>query len=125
MAITAFLVLVVVLIVIGVKLHHRNLELDDLYDEYGIDLDEEEAVPAKGQRQKQRRLQQRARPAVRKPVQEGQSKTRMTLTISRSLRMTTLTILEKKQTSKKNMTKWIMRKTMDLIMTAMNLEELD
>ena len=34
MAIAAFLVLVVALIVIGVKLHHRNLELDDLYDEY-------------------------------------------------------------------------------------------
>lgn len=30
------------LIVTAVKLHHRDLELDDFYDEYGIDLDEEE-----------------------------------------------------------------------------------
>ena len=28
--------------------------------------------------------------------------------------------LEKKRISKKNMTKWIMRKTTDMIMTAMN-----
>ena len=31
---------IVLLIVLGVKLRHRNLELDELYDEYGIDLDE-------------------------------------------------------------------------------------
>lgn len=43
-----FLLLLVVLIVVGVKLRHRNLELDDLYDEYGIDLEEE--VPAKGKK---------------------------------------------------------------------------
>ena len=29
---------------LAVKLRNRNLELDDLYDEYGIDLDEEEPV---------------------------------------------------------------------------------
>ena len=34
--------LLILLIVIAVKLRHRNLELDDLYDEYGIDLDDEE-----------------------------------------------------------------------------------
>ena len=32
----------VLLIVLGIKLHHRNAELDELYDEYGIDLEEEE-----------------------------------------------------------------------------------
>lgn len=32
----------VLVIVLGVKLHNRNLELDDLYDEYGIDLEEED-----------------------------------------------------------------------------------
>lgn len=31
------LILIVFLIVTAVKLHHRNVELDDLYDEYGID----------------------------------------------------------------------------------------
>lgn len=36
------LVLVGVLIVIGVKLNHRNIELDDLYDEYGIDADDDD-----------------------------------------------------------------------------------
>lgn len=30
----------VLVIVLGVKLHNRNLELDDLYDEYGIDLED-------------------------------------------------------------------------------------
>lgn len=33
-------VLLVLVIVLGVKLHNRNLELDDLYDEYGIDLED-------------------------------------------------------------------------------------
>ena len=31
---------IILLIVLAVKLRHRNLELDDLYDEYGIDLEE-------------------------------------------------------------------------------------
>ncbi len=35
----AFIVLIIVL---AVKLRNRNLELDDLYDEYGIDLEDEE-----------------------------------------------------------------------------------
>lgn len=33
-------ILLIILITLAVKLRHRNLELDDLYDEYGIDLDE-------------------------------------------------------------------------------------
>lgn len=42
-----FLVLVIVL---GVKLNNRNLELDDLYDEYGIDLDEEPVAVREGKK---------------------------------------------------------------------------
>lgn len=37
----ALAIMLILLIVLAVKLRHRNLELDDLYDEYGIDLDEE------------------------------------------------------------------------------------
>lgn len=33
-----------ILIILAVKLHNRNAELDELYDEYGIDLEEEEPV---------------------------------------------------------------------------------
>lgn len=40
------LLLLIVLIIISVKLYHRNAELDDLYDEYGIDL-EPEGDPSK------------------------------------------------------------------------------
>lgn len=36
------LVVLVLLIVLGVKLHNRNSELDELYDEYGIDEEEPE-----------------------------------------------------------------------------------
>ncbi len=46
LGIMLLLILIVIMIVIGVKLYHRNLELDDLYDEYGIDLDEDEKKPA-------------------------------------------------------------------------------
>lgn len=37
----------ILLIVLAVKLRNRNLELDDLYDEYGIDLEEEPSVKKK------------------------------------------------------------------------------
>lgn len=37
----AFIIFIFI-IVLAVKLRNRNLELDDLYDEYGIDMDEEE-----------------------------------------------------------------------------------
>lgn len=37
-----FLLMIILLIVMGVKLRHRNNELDDLYDEYGIDEEEED-----------------------------------------------------------------------------------
>ena len=38
------ILLAVFLIVVSVKLYHRNVELDDLYDEYGIDLEEKAPV---------------------------------------------------------------------------------
>lgn len=41
-----FLLLLITIIILAIKLHHRNLELDDLYDEYGIDLDEEQEKAA-------------------------------------------------------------------------------
>ena len=48
------ILLVIFLLVSVVKLHNRNRELDDLYDEYGIDLDEEEeALKAKKKEEKQ------------------------------------------------------------------------
>lgn len=35
-----FLLLLIVIIILSVKLYNRNAELDELYDEYGIDLDD-------------------------------------------------------------------------------------
>lgn len=65
-AIALILLLVLVLIVTAVKLRHRDLELDDLYDEYGIDLDEEEEAlklrkKKRNRKRKQRKLQNRFR----------------------------------------------------------------
>ncbi len=68
------LVLIAFLVVIGVKLHNRNLELDDLYDEYDIDPDRDELpapkakkpAPGKGIRAAVRRNADE--PAVRVPV---------------------------------------------------------
>ncbi|MCB7305197.1 hypothetical protein NE683_13015 [Bariatricus massiliensis] len=42
------LILVIFLIVFAVKLHHRNVELDDLYDEYGIDDEQDSQSLPKG-----------------------------------------------------------------------------
>ena len=48
-----FLLFLIIIIILAIKLHHRNLELDDLYDEYGIDLEEEpEEVPDKKKKDK-------------------------------------------------------------------------
>lgn len=35
---------VLLIVILSVKLHNRNAELDELYDEYGIDLEEEEPI---------------------------------------------------------------------------------
>lgn len=50
-----FLLLLIILIVVGTKLRHRNLELDDLYDEYGIDEDEEVKEQPKKQPKKSKK----------------------------------------------------------------------
>ena len=38
------LIVLIILIVQGVKLHNRNAEIDELYDEYGIDLEDKEPI---------------------------------------------------------------------------------
>lgn len=71
-AAAVFLILLIVLIVTAVKLRHRDLELDDLYDEYGIDLDEkEEKKPAKAKK-KAAVKGPKGGPAVRRPAQTAQ-----------------------------------------------------
>ena len=47
-------ILLIILITLAVKLRHRNLELDDLYDEYGIDLDEIPEKPSKKETKKKK-----------------------------------------------------------------------
>lgn len=37
-----FILFVIIIIILSVKLYNRNAELDELYDEYGIDLDDED-----------------------------------------------------------------------------------
>ena len=44
----AGLIFLIILIVIAVKLHNRNAEIDELYDEYGIDLEDKEPEMPKG-----------------------------------------------------------------------------
>lgn len=52
----AFLLLLIIIIVLGVKLSHRNQELDELYDEYGIDGDDDDnnMPPAAGKKPRKR-----------------------------------------------------------------------
>lgn len=72
-AAAVFLILLIVLIVTAVKLRHRDLELDDLYDEYGIDLDEEEEKkPAKAKKKAAAVKGPKGGPAVRRPAQTAQ-----------------------------------------------------
>ncbi len=49
-----FLIILIILIVVSVKLRNRNLELDDLYEEYGIDeeFDEIPVNPSNGKNDK-------------------------------------------------------------------------
>ena len=54
-AIILILVLLFVFIITAVKLHYRDLELDDLYDEYGIDMDEEEKKKAAKKKEKNKK----------------------------------------------------------------------
>lgn len=65
-----FLLLMIILIVLAVKLRHRNLELDDLYDEYGIDVEEEAELPVKAVKEK-KSAGGKSGPAVRMPVKKA------------------------------------------------------
>ena len=66
------LILLVILIVVATKLRHRNLELDDLYDEYGIDLEEEEPKKQKAEKGKKKSAAVKGGPAVRTPAETAQ-----------------------------------------------------
>ena len=48
------ILILLIIIILAVKLHNRNVELDELYDEYGID--EEEEVPEKAKEKKASKL---------------------------------------------------------------------
>ena len=63
-AIALFLLVLLMFIVTAIKLRHRDLELDDLYDEYGIDLDEEEAVLK--EKKKEEKKEEKAKKASKK-----------------------------------------------------------
>lgn len=68
------LVLIGFLVMVSVKLHNRNVELDDLYDEYDIDPDRDEEPmpkakkPAPGKAIKAATKKNAGEPAVRVPV---------------------------------------------------------
>lgn len=69
-AAAVFLILLIMLIVTAVKMRHRDMELDDLYDEYGIDLDEEEEQkPAKVKKKAATVKKAKGGPTVRRPAQ--------------------------------------------------------
>lgn len=59
-----FLFMVIIMIVMAIKLRHRNLELDDLYEEYGID-DEEEVVETRAEK-KARKKAEKAKKKAKK-----------------------------------------------------------
>lgn len=52
--IVIFLFILIRLIVVRVKLRNRDIELDDLYDEYGIDLEDEEPEPVTKKKNKKK-----------------------------------------------------------------------
>lgn len=65
-ALVLFVVLLIVVIITSVKLHYRDIELDDLYDEYGIDMDEEEEekkIQKKAAKKKAKKSAKKAAPA--------------------------------------------------------------
>lgn len=73
-----FVLLLVRLIVVRVKLRNRDIELDDIYDKYGID-EEEEALEPKKKKEKKSKKGKKAKledeskgPAVRKPQKTAQ-----------------------------------------------------
>ena len=71
-AIALFLLVLLMFIVTAIKLRHRDLELDDLYDEYGIDMDEEEAVlkEKKKEEKKEEKAKKASKKVKKKPVKK-------------------------------------------------------
>ncbi len=75
-----FVLILIRLIVVRVKLRNRDIELDDIYDQYGIDMDEEEEpAPKKKKKDKKEKKGKKAKlddtadgPAVRKPQKTAQ-----------------------------------------------------
>lgn len=65
-----FLIFLIIIIILAIKLRHRNLELDDLYDEYDIDVDEEEDKKAtkKGAKNKQAPAVKKEKASKAKPA---------------------------------------------------------
>lgn len=74
-AFVLFVVLLIAVIVTSVKLHYRDLELDDLYDEYGIDMDEEEEEKKiqKKAAKKADKAKKKAKKSSKKPVPAKES----------------------------------------------------
>lgn len=71
-AIALFLLVLLMFIVTAIKLRHKDLELDDLYDEYGIDMDEEEAVlkEKKKEEKKEEKAKKASKKVKKKPVKK-------------------------------------------------------
>lgn len=71
-AIALFLLVLLMFIVTAIKLRHRDLELDDLYDEYGIDMDEEEAVlkEKKKEAKKEEKAKEASKKVKKKPAKK-------------------------------------------------------
>lgn len=71
-AIALFLLVLLMFIVTAIKLRHRDLELDNLYDEYGIDMDEEEAVlkEKKKEEKKEEKAKKASKKVKKKPVKK-------------------------------------------------------
>ena len=71
-AIALFLLVLLMFIVTAIKLRHRDLGLDDLYDEYGIDMDEEEAVlkEKKKEEKKEEKAKKASKKVKKKPVKK-------------------------------------------------------
>ena len=50
-----FVLFLVIIVVLSVKLYNRNAELDEIYDEYGIDFEEDEEPVVKNDRKKDKK----------------------------------------------------------------------
>lgn len=60
-----------ILIILAVKLHNRNAELDELYDEYGIDLEEEEEEEVKPSKKELKKAEKAAKKEAKKEAKKA------------------------------------------------------